>query len=260
MWAWTTLSTHLLWARPHPTPVCRGPTGLAPRLPHLWPHPSHCSAASQSPAFPTSPCSRLSPHTGSGPREGRALCQVFAPEISQEREAGGWGAGEPPVLSPKTLPSEAGRNSSAIILVFLSRLIRRRCKLNSVGVWRAQRQSRSRQALVFCSLCSLWIPRRSTSLPALRVGGSRTWHPVIPFFWKAGAGWRWGPAGQRCQKLVGVCVCWQLLSSGHLSLLNTRTPCQTGRVELIRRVVYNNHANNGNRLSFVGENDTPDLQ
>lgn len=168
---------HGLHSRPtssgktHPTPVFRGPTGLAPRLPHPWPHPSHCSAASQSPAFPTSPCSRLSPHTGSGPREGRALCQVFAPEMSQEREAGGWGAGEPPVLSPKTLPSEAGRNSSTIILVFLSRLIRRRCKLNSVGVWRAQRQSRSRQALVFCSLCSLWIPRRSTGLPALRVGG-----------------------------------------------------------------------------------------
>lgn len=212
------------------------------------------SSLSNQPLFIT-----LTPHglwSQGGPGTVSGVCSRDQPGKRSWR----LGAGEPPVLSPKTLPSEAGRNSSAIILVFLSRLIRRRCKFNSVGVWRAQRQSRSRQALVFCSLCSLWIPRRSTSLPALRVGGSRTWHPVIPFFWKAGAGGRWGPAGQRCQKLVGVCMCWQLLSSGHLSLLNTRTPCQTGRVELIRRVVYNNHANNGNRLSFVGENDTPDLQ
>lgn len=38
------------------------------------------------------------------------------------------------VLSLKSLPSEAGGNSSTIILVFLSPLIGRRCKLNSVGV------------------------------------------------------------------------------------------------------------------------------
>lgn len=68
--------------------------------------------------------------------------------------------GEGNVPSQKTLQLEARRNSSAIILVFLSPLIRRRCKFNSVGVCRAQMQSRGRQTPVFCSPCSLWVPTK----------------------------------------------------------------------------------------------------
>lgn len=83
---------------------------------------------------------------GPGPGEG-PVALLGIPQTSQEREVRGWGQteGECNVLSPKSRQLEARRNSSAIILVFLSPLIRRRCKFNSVGVCRAQMQSRRRQ-------------------------------------------------------------------------------------------------------------------
>lgn len=80
------------------------------------------------------------------------------PDTSQEREVGGWGLNG---LSLKSLQSEAGRNSSAIILVFLSPLIRRNCEFNSVGVCRAQMQSRRSQTLAFCSPGSPWITTKT---------------------------------------------------------------------------------------------------
>lgn len=125
-------------------PYCRPKTGPWGQV-SLFRHPSR--------SFPTS--QGLHPQEGLGTVLGTA-------RTSQERQVSGWGQteGEVNVPSQKTLQLEARRNSSAIILVFLSPLIRRRCKFNSVGVCRAQMQSRGRQMPVFCSPCSLWVPTK----------------------------------------------------------------------------------------------------
>ena len=106
------------------------------------------SSFSNQPLFITRITHRLQSQGGPGTALG-------PPGIRQERE--GWGQTEKElnVLSLKSLQSEAGRNSSAIILVFLSPLIGRRCKFNSVGVCRAQMQSRRMQTLVLGWPCSL---------------------------------------------------------------------------------------------------------
>ena len=151
--------------KPHPTNAQDQPSGskleasqAPPRQPLLGTaspqisrpetSPRAGSSFSNQPLFITRITHRLQSQGGPGTTLG-------PPGIRQERE--GWGQTEKElnVLSLKSLPSEAGRNSSAIILVFLSPLIRRRCKFNSVGVCRAQMQSRRMQTLVLGWPCSL---------------------------------------------------------------------------------------------------------
>ena len=55
-------------------------------------------------------------------------------------------------------------------------------------------------------------------------------------------------------------MCWQLLSSGPSLIVKHTHPAKERRIELISMIVYNNHDNNCNVLSFVRENDAPDLQ
>lgn len=59
---------------------------------------------------------------------------------------------------------------------------------------------------------------------------------------------------------MGTCTCGQLLSSGPSLTVQCIHPAKERRVELISVIVYNDHHNNGNTLSCVGENDTADLQ
>lgn len=186
-----------LRARLHPPPLPRAPCRGLDQPPLVWLEASqtapaaalHCltadrrqatragSSFSNQPLFITLITHRHRSQGGPGTVLG-------TPDISQEREVGGRGQteGELNVLSLKSLPSEAGRNSSAIILVFLSPLIKRRCKFNSVGVCRAQMQSRRRQTVVCCSLCSLWVPTETDWHAFSKGWGRHTLCPIIPLF------------------------------------------------------------------------------
>lgn len=179
---WILLSASLL-SRQSPTHPYPYPLGLwtshrvadlrPPRLPQLL----LCTASQQTGDRPLGPVLLSQPaavhhsHVTSAWGPGRAWHCVRDSEHQPGKRSQGREQTEGllNVLSLKSLHSEAGRNSSAIILVFLSPLIRRRCKFNSVGVCRTQMQSRRRQTLAFCSPCFPWAPTK-TSWHALSKG------------------------------------------------------------------------------------------
>lgn len=147
----TLLSTSLLRATPNPSTPNPPLQRALDQLPRVWleasqtthpPQPLLCTASQQTSTPETSVLARSS--FSNQPRfitlithplrsQGGPGTVLGTPGISQEREGWEQTEGELNVPSLKSLQSEVGRNSSTIILVFLSPLIRRRCKFNSVG-------------------------------------------------------------------------------------------------------------------------------
>lgn len=84
-------------------------------------------------------------------------------------------------------PALGGRKKFFCYHLLLSLLIRRSGKFNSVGVCRAQMQSRSRQTLAFCLPCSLWAPTKPAAMLSLR-GGLKHGAPNYPIILKGRCG------------------------------------------------------------------------